>query len=153
DTSLSQVALSLAKRNKDAYATFNPLLERFPRKERLSHFVADSKPAVWWDLKYKTRWLSDGSVVSGNPVYTNFLWNEIGRGTDLKELDRWLDANPDVIKELTTAVFSTDAPRITDFFPVERIRIDRAQAGQRHFEKTCAGCHGTYVKKWELPDA
>jgi mono/diheme cytochrome c family protein len=151
DTSLSQVALSLARRGDDDYASFNRKRERFPRSEPLANFVADSKPAVWWNLKYKDRWLSDGSVVSGNPIYTNILWNEIGRGTDLHELETWLEENPKVITELTTAVFSTEAPRFTDFFPAERISFARAKRGEVLYQKTCAKCHGTYEKAWDLP--
>lgn len=148
DTSLAQVALSLSRRAKDAYASFDPVRARFPRAEPLNTLVADGKPAVWWNVKYKNRWLSDGSVVSGNPIYTNILWNEIGRGTDLRELETWFDANPRVIEELTTAVFSTEAPRFTDFFPAERISIERAKRGEKTFAKACAGCHGAYAKAW-----
>lgn len=87
DTSLAQVALSLAKRARDAYATRDPALAETPRPDPLEAFPADSKPGNWWVLKYKNRWLLDGSVVSGNPIFTNILWNEIGRGTDLHALE------------------------------------------------------------------
>jgi len=50
--------------------------------------VADSKPAVWWGLKYKNRWLSDGSVVSGNPIFTNIIWNELVTLNDLTDLKK-----------------------------------------------------------------
>jgi hypothetical protein len=86
DTSLAQVALSLDRRNADAYATKSGHFEKHPREDILEELPADSKPAVWWNLKYKNRWLSDGSVVSGNPIFTNILWNEIGRGVDLEKL-------------------------------------------------------------------
>jgi mono/diheme cytochrome c family protein len=150
DTSLSQVALSLARRDQDEVATKNPLRAHFPRPEVLSHYVADSKPAVWWNVKYKNRWLSDGSVISGNPIYTNILWNELGRGTDLEELENWLDANPKTIQSLTAAVFATEAPRYTDFFAPSSISIDRAKKGEVIFENKCAKCHGSYVKAWSL---
>jgi len=153
DTSLAQVALSLAHRSDDEYASFDRKFERSPRPEKLSNYPSDSKPAVWWNLKYKNRWLSDGSVVSGNPVYTNFLWNEIGRGTDLHELEDWLDKSRSVIEELTTAVFASEAPRFTDFFPAERIDIDRAKQGEALFNVSCKKCHGIYVKNWSLPDS
>jgi hypothetical protein len=152
DTSLAQVALSLSRRNLDAYASKNEFLEKEPRSELLEHFVADSKPAVWWNVKYKNRWLSDGSVVSGNPIYTNILWNEIGRGVDLKELEIWLKQNEKTIQELTTAVFSSEAPRITDFFPAEKISLERAKRGESIFVKRCAGCHGFYEKAWSFPE-
>jgi mono/diheme cytochrome c family protein len=153
DTSLAQVALSLALRADDEYASFDSRFERRPRKDPLSNTVADSKPAVWWNTKYKNRWLSDGSVVSGNPIFTNILWNEIGRGTDLHELEEWFATNSRIIEELTTAVFSTEAPRITEFFPANRISVERAKKGEILFNKTCSGCHGTYVKAWQLADA
>ena len=78
-------------------------------------------------LKYKTRWLSDGSIVSGNPIFTNFLWNEIGRGVDLQELEQWLKNNKKIVMELTTAVFATESPRWTDFFHADTINIVKAK--------------------------
>jgi hypothetical protein len=151
DTSLAQVALSLSKRKRDAWASL--ATQPAPRAERLRHAVADSKPAVWWNLKYKDRWLLDGSVVSGNPILTNFLWNEIGRGTDLHQLSDWIDANGATIRELTTAVFSTEAPRFTDFFSPETMDLTRAKHGEAIFLQHCARCHGTYKKGWNLPNA
>lgn len=153
DTSLPHVALSMARRNDDEYATKNSILERFPRKNELNDFVADSKPMPWWNLKYKTRWLSDGSIVSGNPIFTNFLWNEMGRGTDLKELEKWMQDNSPVIEEITAAAFATEAPRYTDFFPVQSISIDRAKRGETIFNQSCLKCHGEYQKAWSLDNA
>lgn len=153
DTSLAQVSLSLAHRNRDAYATRNTSLETFPREEPLAHDVADSKPAVWWNLKYKNRWLADGSVVAGNPIFTNILWNEIGRGADLEVLEGWLRDNSRVIEELTTAAFSAEAPRFTDFFPAESFPVEQAKAGQVVYTQRCARCHGTYEKAWDSPGA
>ncbi|MCM2282998.1 MAG: hypothetical protein NDI61_14245, partial [Bdellovibrionaceae bacterium] len=151
DTSLAQVALSLAKREPDAWASRDG--EVRARDERLAKFVADSKPAVWWNVKYKNRWLSDGSVVSGNPIYTNILWNEIGRGTDLHYLDRWLTTNQQKIRELTTSVFSVEAPRWTDFFSPETIDLSSARRGQLVYQNRCAKCHGEYEKAWDRADA
>lgn len=153
DTSLAQVSLSLARREPDAWATRNEDLERRPRENLLEDYVADSKPAVWWTLKYKNRWLADGSIVAGNPIFTNFLWNEIGRGTDLEELQAWLESNMQVVDELTVAAFATQAPRWEDFFGTETLDIAAAQRGQEHFEAMCASCHGTYAKGWDAPDA
>lgn len=150
DTSLAQVALSLSKRAQDPYAS------KIPTKKRanlLDHYVADSKPMVWWNVKYKNRWLSDGSVISGNPIFTNIIWNEIGRGADLKEIEEWLGENSQMIKELTTAVFSSEAPHITDFFEPQVIDELQAQKGEILFNQTCAKCHGTYTKNWSLPHA
>ena len=153
DTSLAQVSLSLSRRNLDAYATRNKKLEMFPREEPLARDVADSKPAVWWNLKYKNRWLADGSVIAGNPIFTNILWNEIGRGADLAVLEGWLRDNAHVIEELTTAVFATEAPRYTDFFPAEAFPLAEAKAGQQVYSQRCARCHGIYEKGWDAPDA
>lgn len=153
DTSLAQVALSLSKRAQDPYSTKTPESWKKPRPNKLEKMISDSKPAVWWTLKYKNRWLSDGSIVSGNPVHTNFLWNEIGRGTDLKSLEKWLLQNDDKIRELTTAVFASKPPRYEKFFGVESLDIEKAKRGQKHYVMACARCHGTYTKGWDQAQA
>ena len=152
DTSLAQVGLSLSMRAQDEYATMEPKYRRRPRKNELNKKRADSKPQVWWNLKYKTKWLSDGSIISGNPVNTNFLWNEIGRGADLKKLEAWLVNNDQVVRDITTFVFATKSPLYNDFFP-NQIDIFKAQKGQKLFEKNCSGCHGKYEKAWDSPNA
>lgn len=148
DTSLAQVSLSLSRRNQDAYASRNRTLENHPRPNLLTDKTADSKPSVWWSMKYKTRWLSDGSLVSGNPVFTNLLWNEIGRGSDLKILEQWMRENHSTIHELTAAVFATPAPAWGEFFSPERIDLAGAKRGEKLFEETCSSCHGSYHKAW-----
>lgn len=153
DTSLSQTALSLARRNPDDWATRSDHFEKHPRADWLDQVPADSKPAVWWNVKYKTRWLSDGSIISGNPIYTNFLWNEIGRGVNLESLYQWTRDNPRTIRDLTAAVFATQAPKYADFFPYTYIRLERAKRGAVLFREHCAGCHGQYAKGFDLPDA
>jgi mono/diheme cytochrome c family protein len=150
DTSLAQVALSLARREKDAYATRTFKSALNPRPNKLSTAVADSKPAVWWNVKYKNRWLSDGSIVSGNPVHTNFLWNEIGRGTDLKKLEEWMSKSEEEIEALTAAVFASRPPRYEQFFGVDSIDIQKAKKGQKHYVQSCQKCHGSYEKGWDL---
>ena len=152
DTSLAHTALSLSRRNKDEYAAKSRLREVFPRRDWLRSNPSDSKPGTWWLVKYKNRWLSDGSIVSGNPIFTNFLWNEIGRGTDLGELEVWLEENADLVQELTAAVFQNKAPRYTDFFPAEDIDLKSAKRGEQIFKGNCAGCHGTYEKAWSLAE-
>ncbi len=153
DTSLAQVALSLARRGEDEYAQRDIKFARSPRSNPLDKKIADSKPAVWWNVKYKTRWLSDGSIVQGNPIHTNFLWNEIGRGIDLKSLEGWLNKNQDVIDDLTASVFATPAPEFLDFLPAKMIKIEMAQKGEKHFNNHCMRCHGQYEKAWSLPTA
>ncbi len=153
DTSLAQVALSLKKREPTPWAERSEKFEKSPRRDWLDQYPADSKPAVWWNLKYKTRFLSDGSVTGGNPIFTNLLWNEVGRGADLQELDLWLSQNSKVIEELTSAVFSIEPPRYVDFFPAESLRIPLAQKGESLFNDSCAKCHGHYEKDWTRADA
>lgn len=153
DTSLAHVALSLAHRSLDEYATKDARWERFPRFDMLKSQAADSKPGTWWLLKYKNRWLSDGSIRSGNPIFTNILWNEIGRGTDLFELERWLEDNQTKVQELTAAVFSIQAPRYEDFFPAESIELATAKKGHKLFSSNCSRCHGEYEKAWDQPNA
>ncbi len=152
DTSLAQVALSLDHREPDAWASKNLYYELNPRSDILDDHPGDSKPAVWWNVKYKNRWLSDGSIISGNPVFTNILWNEIGRGEDLHTLDQWLTENSQIIKDLASAIFSMESPRITDFFPTEMIDLESAKRGQKIFSASCTKCHGNYLKNWDLPN-
>lgn len=153
DTSLAHVAISLSRRARNEYADKNVQNALFPRHEALRTFVADSKPGVWWNVKYKNKWLLDGSVVSGNPILTNLLWNEIGRGSNLKILENWINDNKNIIDELTTAVFASEAPRMTDFFEEKHFSLEKAVHGQKLFEAQCAKCHGSYDKAWNLPTA
>ncbi|MEZ4814051.1 MAG: hypothetical protein R3A80_02445 [Bdellovibrionota bacterium] len=148
DTSLAHVGRSLSTRNRNAWATKNQFYELFPRHHELDKNRADSKPAVWWNVKYKNRWLSDGSIVSGNPVITNIMWNEIGRGADLKTLDAWIDDNYSTIEDMTRAIEHTEAPKWSDFFPAESIQLASAMRGEKLFRSNCAGCHGVYEKAW-----
>lgn len=152
DTSLAQIALSLSLRSPDDEATKDPYYQRYPRPNALEHDIADSKPMPWWNLKYKTRWLADGSIVEGNPIHTNFLWNEIGRGTDLRELEGWMAENEQTIRDLTVAAFSTEAPPIWDFYPIEQLSVERAKRGQQIYRAACKECHGDYQKGWERDD-
>lgn len=153
DTSLAQVALALAHRGEDEYAEKNWDTALMPRYNALKERPADSKPAVWWNLKYKTRWLSDGSIVSGNPIFTNYLWNEIGRSADLHKLEKWLEENKQITMELTAMAFATEAPRYLDFFPETSLDLNRAKEGQKLFNQNCLQCHGSYEKGWEQKKA
>lgn len=153
DTSLAQVALSLNKRTPDEWATKSKKFEKQPRPDDLNQNPADSKPLVWWNVKYKNRWLADASVKSDNPIFTNILWNEIGRGSDLKELDQWLDQNQNVLKELSAAVMASEAPKFTDFFSEDHFTPDKVFKGEKIFNNFCARCHGIYTKAWSLSNS
>lgn len=152
DTTFAQITLSLNKRGNDEWATPDKTKQLFPSKDAFfpAH-PADSKPGVWWTTKYKNRWLSDGSIVSGNPIITNLLWNEIGRGTDLKILNQWIQSNPQKIDEMAAMVFASEAPRLTDFFSESQIDILSAKRGETLFNNTCSRCHGQYEKAWAQP--
>ncbi len=154
DTSLAQVALSLARRAPTPWAERDRRFESEPRTTLLDDLIPDSKPAVWWNVKYKTRFLSDASVISGNPIFTNFLWNEIGRGVDLPELLEWLQSQSSIVEELTTAVFATEAPKWSEYLDSSLISVERAKRGETLFNANCNHCHGTYEKAWsmEVPD-
>lgn len=154
DTSLAQVALSLARRAPTPWAERDRRFESEPRATLLDDLIPDSKPAVWWNVKYKTRFLSDASVISGNPIFTNFLWNEIGRGVDLPELVEWLQTQSSIVEELTTAVFATEAPKWSAYLDASLISVERAKRGEAIFNTNCNHCHGTYEKAWsmEVPD-
>ncbi len=155
DTSLAQVSLSLARREADAWSSLSPAALAAPRARALDDAPADSKPAVWWTLRHKTRWLSDGSVVSGNPIFTNFLWNEVGRGTDLHDLDTWLQDNGRNVDALTVAVFNTPSPRWADHLPGLPIDDAAAARGATVYATHCASCHGLgadYSRRTEVVD-
>src|SRR5690606_31864415 len=135
------------------YASKDPWHAENPREELLRTRSGDVKPAVWWNTRYKTRWFSDGSAAAGNPVIAAIIVNEIGRGSDLREVERWLVENEETVRELTTAVFSSEAPRFTDFFPAESFDLASLRRGQAHFRRLCMRCHGDYEKAWEEPGA
>ena len=104
-------------------------------------------------MKYKNRWFLDGSLAAGNPVITAIIWNEIGRGTDMKELEQWFIDNPDIIQELTTTVMQSEAPRITDFIEINEEQLAAAKRGEKLFQQSCAQCHGNYEKMWSQEGA
>lgn len=152
DTSLAQVSRSLTLRKQDSQASrVGKPDESAPNF--LKQHIADSKPMPWWNVKYKNRWLADGSVLSGNPIATNLLWNELGRGTDLNELKSFLNYRIDIVRDLTTAVFSSEAPRFEDFFDPYLIDEGKAKRGEILFNNNCAKCHGVYEKAWSRPGA
>ncbi len=149
---LAQVALSLDRRKLNPWSEKSTYFEKNPRENIINSLVTDTKPAVWWNVRYKTRWLLDGSIVSGNPLMSVVLMNEIGRGTDMYELSDWIQSHPEMVKDLAAAVLNTEAPRITEFFKAERISIENAKHGERLFNKNCSHCHGKYEKNWSLPE-
>ncbi|MCB9543439.1 MAG: hypothetical protein H6703_13460 [Myxococcales bacterium] len=59
--------------------------------------------------------------------------------------------NPRAIDTLTVAVFATEPPRWTDYYPPETIDLAAARRGQQSFALRCATCHGTYHKAWDDP--
>jgi hypothetical protein len=149
DTAVAQVGLALAHRQPDPDGTPHEVPHLDPALAHLTTLVADVKPAVWWNLRYKTRWSSDGNLAAGNPMIYSLLANELGRGTDLVALRRWLADNQRTIDVFTAAMFATEPPRWTDFFGTEGLDEEQARRGQALYEARCASCHGSYVKGWE----
>ena len=86
-------------------------------------------------------------------MLTAIIWNEIGRGTDLVELEEWFLQNPEIVQELTTAVMQSEAPRITDFIEINKEHLEAAKRGEKLFLNSCAKCHGNYEKVWNQAGA
>ena len=116
-----------------------------------SPYHTETKPPVLWNVKYKNRFQHDGSM-RGNPMLANLIFNEIGRGANLAELERTLDKKRDVIADLTAAAYAMTPPRWTDFFAADTIDIASARRGEEMFADRCAHCHGTYEKAWHTTD-
>lgn len=153
DTALAHTILSLGTRELDAWATRTDDSWQNPRDNPLQHYPSDVKPATWWLTKYKNKFFSDGSLVSGNPVLGALLVNEFGRGTDLVAFDLWINDNWHVIEEFTTGIFATEAPSFFDHFEPEAFDMAAAKRGEALFVEHCGRCHGTYDKGWSRPDA
>jgi hypothetical protein len=143
DTSLAQVLLAMARRAPDENAS---LIEGKVRK--VPDFISEEfvKASPWWIMKYKNRFLIDGSLVSGHPLEFIILTGELGFGNDLKIYEKWVKdpKNQKTIKEVTTAIFSAKSPKYLDFFPKENINFNSAARGQKVYQNNCAQCHGTY---------
>ncbi|MEM6731080.1 MAG: hypothetical protein AAF658_05965 [Myxococcota bacterium] len=152
DTALAHTILSISLRENDPWATRTDEAAESPRPNPLLVEPCDVKPATWWLTKYKNKWFSDGSLVSGNPAVASVLINEYGRGSDLREVDVWLDDNSHIIDELTSAIFSSEAPSYFDFFDADEFDIEAAKRGQIHFQAQCARCHGAYEKGWDTSE-
>jgi hypothetical protein len=146
DTSLAQMALSLARRGPDGKATISPVYSDKPRADVLETLRADSKPPDWYGVKYKDRYGSDGGVL-GDVMMSVVLWNEIARGTDLDQLDAWIKTNPKVLADLGKVVRSATPPRIGDFV-ADAIDVAAARRGEPIYVANCASCHGYNDKNW-----
>ena len=103
DTALAHTILSLGTRELDPWATRTEDSWQNPRPNELETYPNDVKPATWWLTKYKNKFFSDGSLVSGNPVLGALLVNEFGRGSDLVALDQ-------VIGHLLAALHGRELP-------------------------------------------
>jgi hypothetical protein len=53
--------------------------------------------------------------------------------------------NIQTIKEVTTAIFSAQAPRYVDFFPEKRLNPLAINRGHDIYKTQCARCHGDYT--------
>ncbi|MCI0359992.1 MAG: hypothetical protein L0211_16055 [Planctomycetaceae bacterium] len=148
----SVVGLSLAGRAPDSQATRDPRFAGGAYRSPLWSIPADTKSAPWWTLRYKNRFLLDGSM-KGDPILGQFIFNEIGRGADLAHLQSWIDRNREQFRAMSGSVLAMQPPRWTDFFPAESINLDLARRGEHVFYQRCADCHGRYEKAWNGPQA
>ena len=148
----SVVGLSLAGRAPDRYATRDPRFAAGVYQSPLWSLPADTKPAPWWTLRYKNRFLLDGSM-KGDPVLGQFIFNEIGRGADLVHLQSWIDRNREAFRQMSGAIMAMQPPRWTDFFPAQSINLNQARRGETIFNARCASCHGRYEKAWNSCEA
>jgi mono/diheme cytochrome c family protein len=148
----SVVGLSLAGRAPDSQATRDPRFAGGAYRSPLWSIPADTKPAPWWTLRYKNRFLLDGSM-QGDPVLGQFIFNEIGRGADLAHLQSWIDRNRESFRAMNGAILAMEAPRWTDFFAAESVNLEMAKRGEQIFNQRCADCHGHYEKAWNGPQA
>lgn len=152
DTPHATTALSLMMRERDEYATKSHQLRKKPRISPLTTWPSEVKVPPLWLAKYKNRFFVDGSI-HGNVVLSNLLWIKISQGIDLKEFERWVLANDDIVRDMTVAVFATESPTWSDFFDVSQADLTQAKSGEVHFNSLCARCHGTYEKSWHHPNA
>ena len=146
------VGLSMWNRaagNRDAA---NRSVHRSTNRSTLHNIATDTKPPVLWNLKYKNRFQHDGSM-TGDPILANLIFNEIGRGSDLKALSRWIDRSRETLRDMAAAAYAMQAPRWTDFFAAETIDLEQAKRGEIVFNQRCARCHGAYEKAWSRENA
>jgi hypothetical protein len=148
----SVVGLSLAGRAPNSQATRDPRFAAGAYRSPLWSIPADTKSAPWWTLRYKNRFLLDGSM-KGDPVLGQFIFNEIGRGADLRHLQSWIDRNREQFRAMSGSILAMEPPLWTDFFPAESINLDLARRGEQVFSQRCAHCHGRYEKGWNGPQA
>jgi mono/diheme cytochrome c family protein len=146
------VGMSLASRADDQIASRRWSAGGGRLAAELSKIPTDTKAPVLWNLKYKNRFQHDGSM-TGNPMLANLIFNEIGRGADLKKLESWIDRNRNVIRDMTAAAYVMNPPRWTDFFSPETIDLAKARRGETVFNQRCAECHGTYEKAWSQAES
>ena len=64
-----------------------------------------------------------------------------------------MNNNPGKVSDLTAGVFGNQAPEYLDFLPESTLDLSMAKRGQVHFLNNCTGCHGTYDKTWDRPEA
>jgi hypothetical protein len=147
----SVVGLSLAGRAPDAVATRDPRYAAGAYTTPLRSLPSDTKPASLWTVRYKNRFLLDGSM-RGDPLLAQLIFNEIGRGADLVRLQSWIERNRGMFRDMGGAVLAMEPPRWTDFMPAESIDLAKAQHGEQIFNQRCADCHGHYEKAWSLTE-
>jgi mono/diheme cytochrome c family protein len=146
------VGLSMAGRAPDSALTKDYRYRGNAYRTQLSRMPTDTKPPVLWNLKYKNRFQHDGSM-RGDPMLANVIFNEIGRGGDMQQLENWIRNNRQEVRDLAAAGYAMEAPKWTDFFAADSINVTKAKRGEELFQNRCAECHGEYDKAWSQPNA
>jgi hypothetical protein len=142
----------MAGRAPDASLTQDYRYRGNAHRTQLSRLVTDTKPPALWNLKYKNRFQHDGSM-RGDPMLANVIFNEIGRGSDMVQVENWIRNNPQEVRDLAAAGYAMDAPMWTDCFAPETINLAKAKRGEVVFESRCTECHGAYEKAWSQSNA
>lgn len=140
DTSVAQIIASLHKRRKDKYAT-----KKFTISKPVPRYVKyeNVKIQPWWNFKYKSRFMVDGSLTKGDFLDFLVIVGEIMFGGDLIVADKWLadNINQNKLDDIRDAILSTKAPKYRDYFPFE-VNMKNAKAGLKIYKNNCANCHG-----------
>ncbi|NND99875.1 MAG: hypothetical protein HKN47_21350 [Pirellulaceae bacterium] len=149
---VSFVGMSMTARSNDQALSRTYHNRANAYRTRLAHMNTDTKPPVLWNLKYKNRFQHDGSM-TGDPMLANLIFNEIGRGSDMNQLEHWIRNNRHAVRDLAAAGYASEAPKWTDFFAPHSIDIVKAKRGEQVFLDRCARCHGEYDKAWSLSNS
>ncbi|AMV36286.1 c-type cytochrome [Planctomyces sp. SH-PL62] len=117
----------------------NPDLSMRPFPMPMGSNLPELDAPPWWVLKYKTKMYYDGRTpADSSRSIMQFLLAE-------KTADQFRELEP-TFADIHAYLKSIEAPRYP--FPIDQ---DAAGRGRAVFEKSCAGCHGTYGEMVDYP--